>query len=72
MFRCSYIESKPETGVAKTKDYIEGGDTTQKKYILGGDTAHTLLMRGKIGVGTPHILYLLRGIIGVGTPHILC
>ena len=42
VFRCSYIESKPETGVAKTKDYIEGGDTTQKKYILGGGTPHLL------------------------------
>ena len=60
MFICSYVESKTETSVAKAKDYIGGGHRT---YFLdwvnnwgreGGDTAHTLLMRGTIGMGTPH------------------
>ena len=37
----------------------------------GGDTAHTFLMSGTNGVGTPHNIerkHILRG----GTPHILC
>ena len=43
--------------ILKGKKTTLGGDTAQKKYILeGGDTAHTLLMRGTIRVGTPHIL----------------
>ena len=61
MFICSYVESKTETSVAKAKDYIGRGE--HHTYFLdwvynwgkgGGDTAHTLLMRGTIGVGTPH------------------
>ena len=55
VIRCSYLESKTEMILAKAQGYIEGGDTAQKKSILGGgDTAHTLLMRGTIGVGTWH------------------
>ena len=54
MFRCSYLESKTERSVSKAQDYM-WGDTAKNKHILGGgDTAHTLLMRGTIGVGTPH------------------
>ena len=45
--------------------YVEGGHSTYfleggtklgwgKTYSGRGDTAHTLLMRGTIGVGTPH------------------
>ena len=30
------------------------GDTAQHRKMGGGDTAHTLLMGGTIGVGTPH------------------
>ena len=31
-----------------------GGHRTEKSILEGGDTAHTFLMRGTIGVGTPH------------------
>ena len=40
VLRCSYVESKTETSVAKAKDFMGGGDTAQKKCILGGGTPH--------------------------------
>ena len=43
---CSYLESKTEPSVAKAQDYM-GGHRTEKPY--------TLLKRGTIGVGTPHM-----------------
>ena len=36
-----------------------------------GDTAHTFLMSGTNGVGTPHN-FERKHILGGGTPHILC
>ena len=54
MLRCSYIESKTETSVAKAQDFMGGGHRREKRYTgrgghctyfvdegnnLGGDTA---------------------------------
>ena len=36
MFRCSYVESKTETGVAKVQDYIRRGHHTEKTYTGRG------------------------------------
>ena len=59
MFRCSYIESKPETGVAKTKDYIEEGTPHRKNiYWEGGHRTYFLDWVNNWGGegGTPHKL----------------
>ena len=52
MFRCSYLDPRQRQVLQRHRtpffDWVNnlGGE--------GGDTAHTLLMRGTIGVGTPH------------------
>ena len=48
-----------------------GGHRTEKFVLEGGDTAHTFLMSGTNGVGTPHNIER-KHILGGGTPHILC
>ena len=51
---------------------LHGGDTAHKNlYWKGGDTAHTFLISGTNGVGTPHNIER-KHILGAGTPHILC
>ena len=44
---------------------------TELHILEGGDTAHTFLMSGTNGVGTPHNIER-KHILGGGTPHILC
>ena len=46
-----------------------GGHRTEKFVLEGGDTAHTFLMSGTNGVGTPHNIER-KHILGGGTPHI--
>ena len=50
--------SKTESSVAKEQNY------------MGGDTAHTFLMSGTNGMGTPQNIER-KHILGGGTPHIL-
>ena len=57
----------------KAQNFMGEGKTAQKKRLLGGGTPHLLsLLKGNNwGGDTAHTL-LIRGTIGVGTPHILC
>ena len=49
----------------------KGGYHTEKFVLEGGDTAHTFLMSGTNGMGTPQNIER-KHILGGGTPHILC
>ena len=51
-----YLESKTEPSAAKAQNYM-GGYHTEKFVLERGDTAHTFLMSGTNGVGTPHNIY---------------
>ena len=48
-----------------------GGDTAQKNLYWKGDTAHTFLMSGTNGMGTPHNIERKHILGGGDTAHTL-
>ena len=65
------LESKTEPSVAKEQNYMGGGHRTEKFVLEGGDTAHTFLMSGTNGVGTPHNIERKHILGGGDTAHTL-
>ena len=56
--------------MAKVQNYM-GGHRTEKFVLEGGDAAHTFLMSGTNGVGTPHNIERKHTLGGGDTAHIL-
>ena len=57
--------------MAKEQNYMGGGHRTEKFVLEGGDTAHTFLMSGTKGVGTPHNIERKPILGGGDTAHTL-